>query len=478
MKKCILFSIVTLLCLNLYSQNWSQNWSPLSTGVSVAAYTTSCHVQCLVVYNNKLIVAGDFSSAGGNFANNIAAWDGTSWFTLGTGVVGATASIMMLCAEGSNSGLVTSMVVFNNELYVGGIFNNAGGIPVKNIAKWNGTAWSDVGGGVRPPQYSPYGVVNSLVVYNNELYVGGNFDTAGVIRASNIAKWNGSTWSSVGSGINGAPINNRVNTMVTLNTNLYVGGLFDTAGAIHVSNVAKWNGSTWSALGTGIPRGSIADPGVNCLTTYNNMVYAGNNTTGISKWNGTNWLAVGGGLGTGTLGAFTGTVFGTDLIIGGSFSSAGLTQNTFNIAKWNDTTWDHFGAPISGQYLGIYGCVSTLIVYNGSLYAGGSFQTENSMSTVQLNKIARFNGTVGINEYFNSELINIYPNPSSGMLNLDLPKEFKTCTISIYSSSGECIYNGKYTNQVDVSNFATGVYFLTIPTETGILRKGFVVEHK
>src|SRR5262245_55766850 len=34
--------------------------------------------------------------------------------------------------------------------------------------------------------------------------------------------------------------------------NLYVGGVFTTAGGVFATNIAKWNGSTWSAIGSGI----------------------------------------------------------------------------------------------------------------------------------------------------------------------------------------------------------------------------------
>ena len=35
-------------------------------------------------------------------------------------------------------------------------------------------------------------------------------------------------------------------------TTLYAGGGFTTAGGVTVNCVAKWNGSAWSALGTGM----------------------------------------------------------------------------------------------------------------------------------------------------------------------------------------------------------------------------------
>jgi hypothetical protein len=44
--------------------------------------------------------------------------------------------------------------VYNGELYIGGDFTNAGGIVVSNIAKWNGTTWSALGTGVNDKVYA------------------------------------------------------------------------------------------------------------------------------------------------------------------------------------------------------------------------------------------------------------------------------------------------------------------------------------
>jgi len=40
-------------------------------------------------------------------------------------------------------------------------------------------------------------------LFKNELYIGGTFSNAGGVSITIIAKWNGSTWSAVGGGANG-----------------------------------------------------------------------------------------------------------------------------------------------------------------------------------------------------------------------------------------------------------------------------------
>jgi hypothetical protein len=99
-------------------------------------------------------------------------------------------------------GEVFALAVFDDgtgpALYVGGAFELAGGIVANNVAKWDGSKWSDVGGGTSSS-------VSSLAVFDDgsgpTLYAGGGFDKAGGVSVSMIAKWDGSAWSALGSGV-------------------------------------------------------------------------------------------------------------------------------------------------------------------------------------------------------------------------------------------------------------------------------------
>ena len=48
-------------------------------------------------------------------------------------------------------------------------------------------------------------------------------------------------------------MNSDVNTLtLDLSGNLYAGGYFTTAGGVSVNYIAKWDGTNWSSLGTGM----------------------------------------------------------------------------------------------------------------------------------------------------------------------------------------------------------------------------------
>ena len=89
--------------------------------------------------------------------------------------------------------------------------------------------------------------LSALAVSGSDLYVGGYFYVGG--RDTAIAKWNGSTWSTLGSGVGDL---GRVYALAVSGSNLYVGGRFATAGGTGANNIAKWDGTTWSALGSGV----------------------------------------------------------------------------------------------------------------------------------------------------------------------------------------------------------------------------------
>lgn len=67
-----------------------------------------------------------------------------------------------------------------------------------------------------------------------DLYAAGVFTTAGGSPANYIAKWNGSNWSAFGSGMNGG-----VSALAVLGGDLYAGGDFTRAGGKVSAYIAR-----------------------------------------------------------------------------------------------------------------------------------------------------------------------------------------------------------------------------------------------
>src|SRR5439155_17631468 len=142
--------------------------------------------------------------------------------------------------------------------------------------------------------------VNTLLVSGSDLYAGGNFTMAGSSRVNYLAKWDGSSWSALGSGVGGSVIP-HVNALAVSGGDLYAGGLFTWAtnsggASVTVSNIAKWSGGAWTNLGSGF----TVNLGAYALAVSGNELYAGgsfqyaggNAASAVAKWDGTNWTAL------------------------------------------------------------------------------------------------------------------------------------------------------------------------------------------
>jgi hypothetical protein len=116
--------------------------------------------------------------------------------------------------------------------------------------------------------------VSALTVYNDELIAGGKFTTAGGVAANRIARWDGSNWQPLGSGMHGDMIFPGVSALTVYDGELIAGGYFTTAGSVDANSIARWNGSSWQNLGSGMSLG-FGYPGVFALTVYDGELIAG-----------------------------------------------------------------------------------------------------------------------------------------------------------------------------------------------------------
>ncbi len=200
-------------------------------------------IQELTVYDGKLYAGGRFTELGAAGVNGIAAWSGASWEAVGTGISMAT--------NGSEEpDQVTSMVVYNGELFVGGKFTDAGGELVQNVATWNGTTWEylvgnaiEGGGGVGGFNNGQVDIL-SMEVFDGKLYIGGTFSRyynisfigASTNVSNHLVEWNGTSFSAP---FQSTPFNNRISAMTVFQGRIYIGNTVD-------SNIYSWDGGIFN----------------------------------------------------------------------------------------------------------------------------------------------------------------------------------------------------------------------------------------
>ena len=357
-------------------------WSSLGTGpangVNGAVYTLA------VAGSGDVYAGGSFRQAGGAAAPYVARWSGTAWNSLGMGT-----------ANGMSGPVNALAVAGNGDVYAGGFFMMAGGVAASRVARWNGTAWNPLGTGAAN---GVSGVVLVLAVAGNgDVYAGGFFTQAGAVGANNVARWNGTAWSSLGAGLSSGGSSYVYALTVASTGDVSVGGSFTQAGAVGANNVAQWTGTVWNALGTGLANG--LNGGINALVIASNgSVYAGGDFTqagaivanGVVRWTGTMWAPLGIGSANGVNGSVTALALASngDVYAGGNFTTAGGVVANY-VARWNGTAWNALGTGLSSG-AGSGAIYALVVASNGDVYAGGDFATAGGAGT---NNVARWNGS-------------------------------------------------------------------------------------
>ena len=299
-----------------------QAWSALGSGVELSFYPPNTAVEAIAVRPeggaDAVYVGGIFDTAGGVFAGFAARWDGANWSGLG---IGTNSPVHALAFHDDGSG---------SALYAGGAFSEAGGASALYAARWDGSAWSPVGGGFDDD-------VLALAVYDDgsgpALFAAGTFTQAGGALIRGLARWDGATWSAVGGGIDGFAFELAVHDDGS-GPALYVGGGMTTAGGVAVARVARWDGATWSAVGIP-PNGTVHDL-VSHDDGFGPALYVAA-TYGLARWDGASWSSLGAGPSDQVFALASwddGLDGDADLFVGGVFQAAG-GQPSKRFGKWD-----------------------------------------------------------------------------------------------------------------------------------------------
>ena len=86
---------------------------------------------------------------------------------------------------------VYGLAKIGSYLYACGAFTNAGGsVITRSIARWDGVKWESLGSGIGNEASPSISRGFALAASGNDLFVSGSFETAGLVGAGYIARWN------------------------------------------------------------------------------------------------------------------------------------------------------------------------------------------------------------------------------------------------------------------------------------------------
>ncbi|HMS09720.1 MAG TPA: hypothetical protein PKE66_09565, partial [Pyrinomonadaceae bacterium] len=324
------------------------SWEPMGGGMNGPVNAIA------VAPNGDVYAGGSFTMAGTTPANSIARWNGTEWFALGSGTNGG----------GTLDAVNAVAVASNGDVYIGGPFTQVGGNPAEGFARWNGSSWFATGDGVVVVE------VRTLIpAPQGGVFVGGIFinNTTGM-PPSGVARWTGSSWVELGSGIEGPSGGIPISMALSSNGDLIVGGNFTSAGGSPANYIARWNGASWLTLGTGIGGvvwGVGAAPNGDIYAVGQFSEAGGQPAGGVARWNGSSWSSIATGSQLG--GRAVAVLPNGDVYVGGTFNTFD-SQPINNIVRRVGTQWRALSEGITGGSTNI-----VRVAPDGRIVVGGSF---------------------------------------------------------------------------------------------------------
>jgi hypothetical protein len=270
-------------------------------------------------------------------------------------------------------GLVGPAAEFNNrivnfwiegsDLYVVGEFTTIDGAPASNVAKWDGSSWSTLGN----PVFATNNGVYAITRYQGNIVVAGEFTTING-QPGDVAVWDGSSWSPLGNSTLYDGGNDDILALQVIGTDLYIGGRFS-------ERVVRWDGTTTTPIVSSSTAPCCVAPRVWDLTSWNGdliaagifLTFDGVTLNYVGRWDGSQWNAMDDGLPRTTTEAF---VHDGDLYV----------QTSHDVYQWTGTQWISVTSdPASCQFANH--SIYDALFYDGHLYRSGVSKVySNNMS--------------------------------------------------------------------------------------------------
>ena len=428
MKKTL--CTIPLLLLIIFSSLAQTDWQPLP-------YIFSSSISDFQVFDNKLMIGGNFTNINNSSGLFSAIYDGST-MSGNSQTIGGTGFESFTIHKGNLVGGGGSTVGTSNW-------------GPRMVIEWDGSEWGN-------SDYSLNGSVDQVISYNDTLFTSTTFTTS-VVGFDYAAYFDGSDWIQAGSPLNSPP------SYIVFNNTLFAYGNFTTSGTETVKYFAKWKNGNWVQAGTGSRKPVFPVVYKNKLFAFESISKDGwESTLQLLEWSGSDWTAHSNQTivtDANNLRAITADQ--NNIYIAGDLLKAG-NKTVFNSARFDGNNWYAMGDALDSVL------VNTLEVYNGNLYAGTSwsFKTYDAyMYKFPLAQVA----TVTDPEYSEQSFFYNFQHKQVVF------SENEGGEFSITSSLGAEVMNGKITGEqtVDLQFLEKGVYIVRYSTKYGIESKKILV---
>jgi hypothetical protein len=258
-------------------------------------------------------------------------------------------------------------------IYIGGAGLNNGTDPDADyLAKWDGSAWVAVTAGINNKVYD----IKFDAAGN--LYIAGEFTDLGDSDGDLIVMFDGSSLTSLGSGISGGfPVVYKV--AFDSSGNVYIVGDFTVIGGVaDTAYIAMWDGSAWNDVG-----GGLSNKCYDIVIDKDDNIYVAiGDSAGVRKYDGSSWSSLSFPFASGQEGIRCLHIDQlNNLYAGGAVTFVGSDFSSF--AVYNGNKWSELSTGINKD-------LYTIISKNNKYYIGGYFTTAGDIEL--LDRVAVYLG--------------------------------------------------------------------------------------
>jgi hypothetical protein len=431
--------------------------------------------------DNSTIAIGAYASkVNGNMSGQtrVFSWNGNSWIQKGSDINGEAANDW----SGWSVSMGDNNTVAIGAPYNDGKANDAGHV---RVFSWNGNTWTQKGADIEGGNYGDLSGYSVSMPDNNTVAIGAIFygTAQGQVR---VFTWNGTAWVQKGTQILGEANSDEFGNTVSMpdSNTVAIGAAKNDGNGNNSGHVRifRWSGTDWVQKGSDIDGEDSDDmSGKTVSMPDSNTVAIGapkNSDQGslkghvrIYSWVDTSWVQKGSDIDGEGVSDESGTSVSmpdANTVAIGAPLNNGTVFNAGHVRVfvWNGTAWVQKGTNMEGNYEDGKMGISVSMPDTNTVGVGANSDIGNGQVNAGKTRVFSYTFVSGVSENTFGINIKAYPNPTAGLLNIDLEGECFDVTVTQKNELGQTVNVAQYPLQQHKIQYQVfgrpGIYFIEV----------------
>jgi len=404
-------------------------------------------------------------------------------------------------AAGDNSGESVSLSSDGTIVAIGASGNDGNGNNSGHVRVYQNVSgvWTQIGADINGEAASDEsGESVSLSSDGSIVAIGASYSSANGYGSGHVRVYQNisGVWTQIGADIDGEANLDRSGLCISLSSNGTIVAIaspysdangedsgqvriFQNISGVWTQIGANINGETDDVLGSHISLssdGSIVAIGV----PFSNE--NGNNTGHVRVYQ--NVAGVWTQIGSNIVGEAAGDRSGYNLSLSsdGSIIAIGAYQNDGNgtssghVRMYENVSgvWTQIGSDIDGEAINNYSGYSVSLSSNGSIVAIGAYLNSGNGTSSGHVRVYDLTAILASDTFVQSNFL-VYPNPSSGIINITLENNLQLEKVSVYNQLGQLVKTAE-TNTINTLELTQGTYYVEVVTNQGKATKKIIIQ--